>query len=168
MADIAQVVVTGGTALVSAAAGAGLTYWLGALNRRHQEARENETRWYEDRLRAYVAFYQAVYEVFFRIGARARMKARLSDEETESLLQRILNDLGTIHFLGSAEVVSEAEKAFDAALNSVNKNYKSGDFSSDFLDELEQFRAICRIDLGHPESLSLLRSRGSKTKDPGS
>jgi hypothetical protein len=30
MADIAQVIATGGTALVSAAAGAGITYWLGA------------------------------------------------------------------------------------------------------------------------------------------
>jgi hypothetical protein len=54
MADMAQVLVRGGTALVSAAAGAGLTYWLGTLNRRHQETRKNETRWYEKRLRAYV------------------------------------------------------------------------------------------------------------------
>jgi hypothetical protein len=52
MADIAQALVTGGTALVSAAAGAGLTYWLGALNRRHQEAREDATRWYEARREA--------------------------------------------------------------------------------------------------------------------
>jgi len=53
MADIAQALATGGIALVSAAAGAGLTYWLGALNRRHQEAREDKTRWYEARLQAY-------------------------------------------------------------------------------------------------------------------
>jgi hypothetical protein len=38
MADIPQVLATGGIALVSAATGAGLTYWFGALNRRHQEA----------------------------------------------------------------------------------------------------------------------------------
>lgn len=53
MADIGQVLATGGTALVSAAAGAGLTYWFGALSRRHQEAREDRTRWYEARFRAY-------------------------------------------------------------------------------------------------------------------
>jgi hypothetical protein len=78
------------------------------------------------------------------------LKVRLSDEEAESLLQRLLNDLGTIHLVGSAEVASEAEKAFDAALDSVHKNYNSGEFNSEFLNELEQFRAICRIDLGHP------------------
>jgi hypothetical protein len=56
MADIAQVLATGGAALVSAAVGAGLTYWLGALNRRHQEAREDATRWYEKRVQAYKTF----------------------------------------------------------------------------------------------------------------
>jgi hypothetical protein len=50
MADIAGVLATGGTELVSATAGAGLTYWLGGLKRRHQEAREDRTRWYEERL----------------------------------------------------------------------------------------------------------------------
>jgi hypothetical protein len=74
IADIAQVLATGGTALVSAAAGAGLTYWLGGVNRRHQEAREDRTRWYEERLGAYVAFHQAVYETFFRMGASAKVK----------------------------------------------------------------------------------------------
>jgi hypothetical protein len=63
MADIAQALVTGGTALVSAAAGAGLTYRLGALNRRHQEARENETRWYEARREAYGVLLIAAHRV---------------------------------------------------------------------------------------------------------
>ena len=56
MAEVAQALITGATALVSAAVEAGLTYWLGRLNRRHQEAREDSTRWYEKRLQAYVAF----------------------------------------------------------------------------------------------------------------
>jgi hypothetical protein len=42
MADIAQVIATY-DALVGVALGAGLTYGFGALNRRHQEARENHT-----------------------------------------------------------------------------------------------------------------------------
>jgi hypothetical protein len=41
-------------ALVGVALGAGLTYGFSALNRRHQEARENETRWYEKRLQVYI------------------------------------------------------------------------------------------------------------------
>jgi membrane protein DedA with SNARE-associated domain len=55
MADIAQAVVTGGMGIAGVAIGAGLTYWLGALNRRHQEAREDRTRWYEARREAYAA-----------------------------------------------------------------------------------------------------------------
>jgi len=52
MADIPQVLATY-DALVGVALGAGLTYGLGALNRRHQEKREDATRWYEARLDAY-------------------------------------------------------------------------------------------------------------------
>jgi hypothetical protein len=48
MADIPQVLATYG-ALVGVALGAGLTYVFGALNRRHQEAREDRTRWYGER-----------------------------------------------------------------------------------------------------------------------
>jgi hypothetical protein len=42
MADIPQVLATY-DALVGVALGAGLTYGFGALNRRHQEAREDKT-----------------------------------------------------------------------------------------------------------------------------
>ena len=68
MADISQVLATGGTALVSAAAGAGLTYWLGALNRRHQEAREDATRWYEARFKAYAELPERSAIAFERLG----------------------------------------------------------------------------------------------------
>jgi hypothetical protein len=43
MADLAEVLSTY-QGLVGVAVGVGLTHWLGALNRRHQEARENDTR----------------------------------------------------------------------------------------------------------------------------
>jgi hypothetical protein len=46
MADIPQLL-TNYDALVGVALGAGLTYGFGALNRRHIEKRENQTRWYE-------------------------------------------------------------------------------------------------------------------------
>jgi hypothetical protein len=49
VADVGQVLATGGTTIVGVATGAGLTYWFSALNRRHQEAREDATRWYDDR-----------------------------------------------------------------------------------------------------------------------
>jgi hypothetical protein len=55
MADIPQVLATY-DALVGVALGAGLTYGFGALNRRHQEGREDATRWYQARFDAYAAF----------------------------------------------------------------------------------------------------------------
>jgi hypothetical protein len=59
MVDVAQVLATY-DALVGVALGAGLTYGFGALNRRHQEVREDKTRWYETRLKAYAVLTQTV------------------------------------------------------------------------------------------------------------
>jgi hypothetical protein len=61
MADIPQVLATY-DALVGVALGAGLTYGLGALNRRQQEAREDRTRWYEKRLQAYADLSAAAFQ----------------------------------------------------------------------------------------------------------
>jgi hypothetical protein len=61
MADLAQVLATY-DALVGVALGAGLTYGFGAIDRRHQEARENETRWYEKRLQAYTDLSAAAFQ----------------------------------------------------------------------------------------------------------
>ena len=60
MADIPEVLATY-DALVGVALGAGLTYGFGALNRRHQEAREDKTRWYDTRLRTYAEFAETVF-----------------------------------------------------------------------------------------------------------
>ena len=142
MADIAQVLATGGTALVSAAAGAGLTYWLGALNRRHQEARENETRWYEARLQAYVEFHQAIYDLFY--------KFRTSEtsgpiDVADNLGQRVLDAVGAIQFVGSPEVIEAAGKVLD----SIPEQMVSA-MSGAFIDAQELFHATARKDLGHP------------------
>jgi hypothetical protein len=64
MANLAQVIATY-DALVGVALGAGLTYGFGALNRRHQEAREDKTRWYQARFKAYTDFYVTVTNIWF-------------------------------------------------------------------------------------------------------
>jgi hypothetical protein len=69
MGDIPQVLATY-DALVGVALGAGLTYGLGALNRRHQEATEDKTRWYQARLAAYTEFYQALSDGWLPVGTR--------------------------------------------------------------------------------------------------
>src|SRR5215218_10666455 len=94
MADIAGVLATGGTALVSAAAGAGLTYWLGALNRRHQEAREDRTRWYEARFRAYAEVSRAYAGANYRRGG----------PEFKEAIRELASAVGPVLFVGSPEV----------------------------------------------------------------
>jgi hypothetical protein len=77
MADIPQVLATY-DALVGVALGAGLTYGFSALSRRHQEAREDKTRWYQARLAAYTEFYQALSDGFLPVGAKRRADPRPS------------------------------------------------------------------------------------------
>jgi hypothetical protein len=125
--------------LLSATAGAGLTYWLGALNRRHQERREDETRWYETRLQAYIGFYKVVWEAFIRYR-----KERASQEEAEAFIQRLLAELGTIHFVGSPEVIEVAERIFRLTIGDLRKESK-GD---NYVDELDLFQTVARRDLG--------------------
>ena len=133
MEPLKQFLDAGGMAIIGVIVGSCLTYLFAFLTRRRQEKREDRTRWYEKRLQAYVAYYQAVYEAYFRMGASVRTDGHLSDDEVESVLQRLYNDLGAVHFLGSSEAIESAEKAFDAVFDQLDKNYKSGDFSGDFL-----------------------------------
>jgi hypothetical protein len=142
MADIAQVIATGGTALVSAAVGAGLTYWLGALNRRHQEARENETRWYEKRFNAYSELSRAVLD--------AQLLAKLDVWGPEARQEFIL---GLTHAVGEVRIVGSDEAA-EAAWDVVGVVVDT--LAGDTLDEgyvrdvMTKFNDVARKDLGHP------------------
>jgi hypothetical protein len=96
MADIGQVLATGGTALVSAAAGAGLTYWLGALNRRHQEAREDKTRFiliFLDQRRR-----KDEKKRLFLVGKRARRWRAITSQAGE--LRLVAGDEGDHRLVG--------------------------------------------------------------------
>jgi hypothetical protein len=79
MADIAQVLATY-DALVGVALGAGLTYGFSAMNRRHQEAREDKTRWYQARLEAYADFYRALSDSWIFV-----VRGQSNQEEREKL-----------------------------------------------------------------------------------
>ena len=109
MADIAQVLATGGTTIVAVAVGAGLTYWLGALNRRHQESREDKTRWYQARLDAYADFYQALSDWWL-----LAVRDQSTQDERNKLVGRLSNALGLIHLVGSPEVVLTANALFES------------------------------------------------------
>jgi hypothetical protein len=109
MADIPQVLATYDT-LVGVALGAGLTYGFGALNRRHQEAREDKTSWYQARLNAYADFYRALSD-WWLLAERDQS----TQDEREKVVSRLSNTLGLIHLVGSPEVVLTAHALFKEA-----------------------------------------------------
>jgi hypothetical protein len=147
MADIPQVLATY-DALVGVALGAGLTYGFGALNRHHQEKREDETRWYEERLRAYVSLPSAV------IAAVSTTHAH--DEITREHLDRVFTELtgalAAIRFVGSEEAAKQANRLFDTAMWEIRGSMAKGDrINADLVNSvLMDFQAAARKDLGHP------------------
>ena len=166
MADLAQVLAAGGTALVSAAAGAGLTYWLGTLNRRHQEAREDETRWYEARREAYGALHIAASRVM-RYLLDTPGKPELAMGE---MLDEIIATLSPVHLVGSPAARTVADNlimaifadAYARAQN-VSKLVETSEDEGSLKEQLQQlprsgrtsaafmeFVNAARKDLGHP------------------
>jgi hypothetical protein len=116
MADIPQLLANY-DALVGVALGAGLTYGFSALNRRHQEARENETRWYQQRLQAYVDFYRAYAELYW---ATSNQQTTVAFRKEEA--RKLFSLLSVIEFVGSPEVIEAAGKVFDATAEEMKKD----------------------------------------------
>ena len=144
MADIPQVLATY-DALVGVALGAGLTYGLGALNRRHQEAREDRTRWYETRLQAYVAIFQTVTS---GIGVALRP----TTEGAERVMGEITHALGTVRFVGSTETADVANRLCDTIMVEMQAKVRHGAKPNVQLinSALMEFQTAARKDLGHP------------------
>jgi hypothetical protein len=110
MADVAEVLATY-DALVGVALGAGLTYGFSFLNRRHQEAREDKTRWYQARLDAYADFHRALSD-WWLLGVRAQS----TQDDREKLVGRLSNAHGLIQFIGSPEVALLSNALFKEAI----------------------------------------------------
>jgi hypothetical protein len=146
MADIAQVLATGGTALVSAAAGAGLAYWLGALNRRHQEAREDRTRWYEKRLQAYTELSAVAFQ---GLALSKQSLEEASFEENLAHMGAVAKAFSLIRLVGSPEVIKRAAIVTDVALHHIHHRGEPSRW--DYAEAVNAFEAAAREDLGHPE-----------------
>ena len=112
MADIAQVLATY-DALVGVALGAGLTYGFGALNRRHHEKRENDTRWYEARFKTYSEFSRAV-------SSKVLFPANTSPtrEERAGLREEFASLIADIRLVASVNVVEKAEVSIQVLADS--------------------------------------------------
>jgi hypothetical protein len=149
MADVAEVLATGGTALVSAAAGAGLTYWLGALNRRHQEAREDRTRWYEKRLQAYTDLSAIAFQ---GLALSAQSIEEADYEEHVAHLGALVKAVALIRLVGSPEVFERAEQVMDV-LNEII-THRDKRLGRAYEEAVDAFEEVARKDLGHFEAVS--------------
>lgn len=143
MADVGQVLATGGTTIVGVAVGAGLTYWFGALNRRHQEAREDETRWYEARFNAYSDFYGTLNDAWW-----LAVHGQPTHEDRQKLSARVYSALGRVQLVGSPEAINTAitiaeEFSAESAKATKFDEERVTPFFYRFLD-------AARKDLGHP------------------
>jgi hypothetical protein len=153
MADIPQVLATY-DALVGVALGAGLTYGFGALNRRHQETREDKTRWFEARFRAYIDLLRGS-EHSFAVAAKATEEP-VSLEEARKLGSELVAAVSSVRLVGSQDVVEKADRLFSAIMRAVNlalEEPKRAD-EIDMRAELRAFEEAARKDLGHPKAPS--------------
>jgi hypothetical protein len=139
MADIAQVLATGGTTIVAVGVGAGLTYWFGALNMRHQEEREDRTRWYDARREAYARFLDAI--------ANHSLVARREDASTDDLVgaaTALTSSFSAIRLVGSPDAIRTAGQYLAAFLRPQPRD------ASTMQAAMRAFEAAARTDLGHP------------------
>ena len=141
MADIPEVLATY-DALVGVALGAGLTYGFGALNRRHHEAREDRTRWYEARLKAYADFLRAVSS---KVLYAANKKP--TQEERAKVREELASLVGDIRLVGSEKLVGLAGQVFVAVTEELREE-KLG-YTQNLWDKLYDFEVEARRDLGY-------------------
>jgi hypothetical protein len=157
MADIPQVLATY-DALVGVALGAGLTYGFGTLNRRRQEKRENETRWYEARFQAYVQLFRAVVD--------AVEAAHSQEEDTHNkALAELSASLQTVRFVGSPEAARSAQSLFQVLVDAIGDEPRPLD-DNRLRDAIWEFSFAARKDLGQAEH-DISQSEPAPSSEPG-
>jgi hypothetical protein len=132
---------------VSAAAGAGLTYWLGALNRRHQEAREDRTRWYEKRLQAYTDLSAVAFQ---GLALSAQSLEEAEYKEHVAHLGELVKAVSLIRLVGSPEAYARANQVMDVLSEMVVNHDKS--LGQAYKEAVNAFEEAARKDLGHFEA----------------
>jgi hypothetical protein len=126
--------------------GAGLTYWFGVRNRDHQEEREDRTRWYNDRLQAYLALSQAFARSIIYMTQPGRSQA-----DTETVARDFAYAVGSIRLLGSDEVFNLGWKVLTEVGSEAAKE-NADPYAEHLGAALRAFVAAARADLGFPAS----------------
>jgi hypothetical protein len=150
VADLGPALVTGSATLVGVVAGAGLTYWLGALNRRHQEQREDKTRWYEARLRAYAQLIHAIDGMDTVIFLPKEPPPELREETFADL--RSAESM--VHLVGSPDAYNQVELLLDIAADILSGPRPPKDEDQrDWVGAVDAIKHLARMELGYPDTL---------------
>src|SRR6266511_2449071 len=123
MADIGGVLATGGIGIARVAVGSGLTHLFGSMNRRHQEAREDETRWHNTKLEAYCTFLGVVFQ-HLHLALHAQAVAKDPDRELQTTpedyrqaVSALNAAVAPIRIVGPTEVVKAADRLVSATVH---------------------------------------------------
>jgi hypothetical protein len=142
MADIAEALSTY-QGLVGVTVGVVLTYWLGSLNRRHQEKQEKANRLYEARFQAYAKLSDAAL-------TRSVIDPQTSpnvDERYSEAMTAATSAMGAIFLVGSREVLRAAN---DLVVIVGEETARKDPHLYRLRDTLAAFREAARKDLGQP------------------
>jgi hypothetical protein len=123
--------------------GAGLAYLFGTRSRHQQEERENDTRWYDARLQAYVGVSRA-----FTDSLTYMTRPTGKDEDERTVAQGFAYAVGAVRFLGSDEAKKTAGRLLIVVTDETKKGPEADPYSSDLGDALRAFEAAGREDLG--------------------
>jgi hypothetical protein len=149
VADIGPALVTGGATIVGVVAGAGLTYWLGAMNRRHQEEREDKTRWYEARLQAYIKLNHALDDMTTLLFHPEKPPPKARWEAMEDL--RLAES--TVHLVGSPDFYDEVEALIPLAARILDGPRPPTDEDKHlWTEKVLEIKHLAREDLGYPDT----------------
>jgi hypothetical protein len=131
----------GGMAIIGVVVGAFLTYLFGALARRRQEKREDRTRWYETRLKAYSEYTALVLNL--RVAIRTR---GVSKEELDDFSKQLMAATAAMRLVASPRVLKQSEDfAHMTEAITARKSVTEGEL----FKALAKFEAAARYDLGH-------------------
>jgi hypothetical protein len=118
------------------------------MNRRQQEAREDKTRWYEQRRQAYVNLVGAASGVFDTM--QDVYPTRPSEAEVRQELNVLQTTMAQVRLVGSPEVNTKADELCAVALSRNRSTNDKLAAHKVFGIARTAFEQAARHDLGHP------------------
>jgi hypothetical protein len=144
MNGVREVLEAGGP-LIGVVVGAGLTYLFNARSRKHQEEREDRTRWYGTRVEAYADLSRA-----FSNSLMYMTRGSGSEQEQREIAQGFSYAVGLIRIVGSDEAKLTAGRLFRVVTDETAKGFNADPYGKHLGATLEAFEAAARADLGFP------------------